>query len=243
MTIQPGDPLRTASSSRLDRQVAQYSLVAAVAGVSLLALAQPAQGEVVITKKTIPIQSGGLGIAIDINHDGISDFVFYSSSDFGSGRLSMKGHGEVVGTFYASALTRGAKIGPSDRFGAATTYSTVRIERGGLGDSGKFFGNWGGNPKNRYLGVQFVFNGEKHYGWIRLTVVTSLETGITGTITAYAYESTPNKPIFAGVPEKPAGDDAGERDKAEAKSPSLGMLAAGAEGIPLWRREGASALH
>lgn len=69
-----------AGSDKLDRQINLYSLAAAAAGVSLLALAQPAKGEVIITKKTIPIPVDyRIPVDIDINHDGITDFQFRNS--------------------------------------------------------------------------------------------------------------------------------------------------------------------
>jgi hypothetical protein len=55
VSIQANDSASKTSSNNLNRQVGQYALAAAVAGVGLLALAQPAAGEVVVTKKTIPI--------------------------------------------------------------------------------------------------------------------------------------------------------------------------------------------
>ena len=56
---QPGIEARPNNSNR---QIAQYSLVATVAGVSVLALAQPAAGEVLVTKKTIPIPLAPVGV-------------------------------------------------------------------------------------------------------------------------------------------------------------------------------------
>jgi hypothetical protein len=222
----------SSDSNVLHRQTRLYSLAAAAAGVSLLALTQPAQGEVVVTRKTIAISPFDIAAGIDLNHDGITDFRFYNYSDFGSASLRVVG-GSVVGTFYASALARRANVGPSAHFSSAQN-PFVRIERGGLGDGGMFVGNWGGNPKNRYVGVRFLINGQTHYGWVRLTVNTSLETGITATITGYAYETVANKKITVGTA---AASASAENAIAEPNGPSLGMLARGAESLPLWRRD------
>ena len=46
MSTQRHDSVSKLTSKGLNRQVAQYSLTAAVAGVSMLALAAPASGEV-----------------------------------------------------------------------------------------------------------------------------------------------------------------------------------------------------
>jgi hypothetical protein len=115
-------------SNHLNRQVAHYSLAAAVAGVSLLALAQPAAGEVVNTKKTIPIPPAPLGthpVYVSMANNGINNFSFDLENLFsGSGRtdrnLEVRGFSKrdgVQGTYFsngnASALPRGAKIGPA----------------------------------------------------------------------------------------------------------------------------------
>ena len=59
---------------------------------------------------------------------------------------------------------------------------------------------WGGDPKDRYVGVRFLIGGQTHYGWIRLTVTTSTEEAARELrITGYAYETLANKPILAGT--------------------------------------------
>jgi hypothetical protein len=48
-----------------------YSMAAAAAGVSLMALAAPAEGKVVITTHiNIPVTST---VSLDLNHDGVAD--------------------------------------------------------------------------------------------------------------------------------------------------------------------------
>jgi hypothetical protein len=246
MSNQPTDAASKASSNSLNRQISLYSLAAAAAGVSILALAQPARSEVVITKKTIPIPAnqGQFGLGIDLNHDGVNDFYF----EFRSATLQPPSRtlnvtavqGELIGissyelnNVYAYALKRGAKIGPSAQF---SFVPDVRVERSyPIGASSeKLLGKWGGNPKNRYLGVRFLIKGEYHYGWIRLTVHTR---PMSATITAYAYETVPNQGISAGAAEIETVEIQGSKSNQNQVGPSLGMLAAGAEGLPLWRRE------
>ncbi len=246
MSNQPTDAANKASSNSLNRQISLYSLAAAAAGVSILALAQPACSEVVITKKTIPIPAnqGQFGLGIDLNHDGVNDFYF----EFRSATLQPPSRtlnvtavqGELIGissyelnNVYAYALKRGAKIGPTAQF---SFVPDVRVERSYPIDasSEKLLGKWGGNPKNRYLGVRFLIKGEYHYGWIRLTVHTR---PMSATITAYAYETVPNQGISAGTAEIETVEIQGSKSNQNHVAPSLGMLAAGAEGLPLWRRE------
>jgi hypothetical protein len=207
----------------------------------MLALAQPAAGEVVVTKKTIPLVGP---VSIDINHDGINDFKFDNFFSFGSADLTVTGAvpggggAFVVGqSNYASPLMRGADIGPAANFSPSSTF--VGIERGmHVGYPNETLeGPWGGNPKNRYLGVRFRIDGQTHYGWVRLTMLTQPTGTWSATITAYAYETVANKAILAGTAEKPTAELQVPENVREQSEPSLGMLAAGADGLALWRRE------
>src|SRR5260370_32281465 len=68
----------------IDHRVKLYSVAAAAAGVSMLALAQPSDAEVVITRTNLPINpvtNRYTTVSIDIDRDGIPDFQF-SLSDF-----------------------------------------------------------------------------------------------------------------------------------------------------------------
>ncbi len=132
---------------------------------------------------------------------------------------------------------RGANIGPSAPFLQVNSYS-IRIEAGYGVRSGsdRLVGDWGGNPKNRYLGVRFLIHGQTHYGWVRLTIITEPGTSWSATITAYAYETVANKAIKAGTAATEAAEIPAE-DTQKQVGPSLGMLAAGSEGIRLWRGE------
>jgi hypothetical protein len=259
MSTQLKNSAKKASSNNLNRQVTQYSLAAAVAGVSMLALVAPAAGEVVVTKKTIPIplstNDAQEWVKVSMANNGVNNFSFALFGTTAAVSQSMlvggvKASDEflVGGDFYAKALAlqRGAKIGPSPAFFyeallEATVSAGIRYSRG----------YWGGNTKNRYLGVSFPINGQTHYGWIRLTVTIDLDKNgprMTGKITGYAYETIPNKAIKAGTAATDAGTAASATEKPTAtlqfleniqnqRGPSLGMLAAGAEGMPLWRRE------
>jgi len=250
MSTQSTPSGKKSSLNDLNRKAGLYSLAAAAAGVSILALAQPANGEVVITKKMIPIPAnqGQYGVGIDLNHDGVNDFYF----DFRSATLQPNFRtlnitavqGELIGfssyepnNVYASALRRGAKIGPSAPFSFVPNVVVERSYPKGA-SSEKLMGEWGGDPKNRYLGVRFLIKGEYHYGWIRLTVHT---LPMSATITAYAYETVPNQAILAGTAEIETAEVQGSKANQTQAGPSLGMLAAGAEGLPLWRREESSA--
>ncbi len=188
MSANPTDSVPKTSSNHLNRQIAQYSVAAAVAGVSMLALAQPAAGEVVFTKKTIhlPLATGGTmePVKISMANNGIDNFEFTLSSTpaFGAYRFLLAGGASLqdelrVGTgpafnVYLGALRRGERIGPSN---ASSQFNAGLVEESVSNGANNriFFGSWGGSPKNRYLGVRFPINGQLHYGWIRLTVTTN----------------------------------------------------------------------
>jgi hypothetical protein len=51
------------------------------------------------------------------------------------------------------------------------------------------------------LGLKFVIHGKIHYGWARVSVTLAHQRqydDVSGTLTGYAYETIPNKPIIAG---------------------------------------------
>jgi len=139
MSTQPTDSAKKASSNDLNRQAGLYSLAATAAGVSLMVLAQPAAGEVVITNKNIPIPfcdglTGPCPVSVYLNNDGIADFQLSLYDSLRTHRSTIRltveplQGGAVVGTpprthryGYASALLRGSKIGPSAHFLAGQT--------------------------------------------------------------------------------------------------------------------------
>ena len=145
---------------------------------------------------------------------------------------------------YASCLLRGAKVGASDHFLAGKdTIEDSYIYYRSASSHGpkKLYGKWGGNHPNRFLGVKFKINGQTHYGWIRITVTTVNAPvqfpDMTATITEYGYETIANKSLGAGLASADAADDEAQAIADKPRHPSLGMLALGAGGLALWRRE------
>jgi hypothetical protein len=148
----------------------------------------------------------------------------------------------------ASALPAGHSIGPGGRFGAYQTmlgaypffsygyYSFVRREGP---DSPHFFlncGNWP-NAQAPFLGLGFMAQGQKHFGWARLNWVNG-----TPVLMGYAYETEPNKPIRAGDTGPVADARAPEKHSAPPavatlRPATLGVLALGSRGLYIWRKE------
>src|SRR5215831_15886156 len=120
------EPRKLANGSdSVPRNLNMYALAAGAAGVSMLALAQPADAKIVYTPTNVKFGEGST-YNLDLNHDGITDFVIDNVNNNGwcKGRrwrnyyliAKPANHGNgVVARFssFASALYRGAQIGPS----------------------------------------------------------------------------------------------------------------------------------
>ena len=110
--------LRSRTTATLSNSVHQqlniYALAASAAGVSLLALVQPSEARIVYSKTHQVIGSNGV-YPIDLNHDGVIDFLIQQEGSLGSNMLLAKGaFGNPVegGKYSAAALEKGAAIGP-----------------------------------------------------------------------------------------------------------------------------------
>jgi len=58
--------------------------------------------------------------------------------------------------------------------------------------------------ESAYLGFNFQQDGETYYGWMRVGSPYALPTGTLGWVYEYAYETSPNTPIFAGAVPEPS---------------------------------------
>jgi hypothetical protein len=208
-------------SDSLNRQLNTYAQVASAAGVSVLALAGASEAKVVYTE-TYQVTQEGLPLYIDLNHDGIKDFLlrttFYQGSSGLEVGLAASGYppgntnNVVAGrrfsrsgyfTSAAFALPAGARIGPKGSFSVRFPIMAAELFNG-LGSQSSALGPWAGKGKgvkDRYLGLKFVISGEVHYGWARVSVTLGHERqfdDVSGTLTGYAYETVPDKPIVAG---------------------------------------------
>jgi len=232
---------RPLSRSRLclpefDSRLGMYRLAATAAGVSLVALIQPAEGKIIYTKSNRSILPNGT-LRIDLNHDGIADFVLKdprSTSTAGGSfnqlsaapahaRNGVWGHTNTF-TAYASALSANVRIGPKGQFLKKSGLMAASSVSGGVHRDGNFSctGPWA-NVQNRYLGLKFQIKGKTHFGWARLSVACSAgNVSIDGTLTGYAYESVANKSILTG--KEHGADDA----DASGSAATLGHLAQGA---------------
>jgi len=214
----------------------------------MLAVAQPAEAQIIFTPAHVVIKPGST-YHLDLNHDGAADFSF---TDFASARFSVaslyvsafasnqgqSGNAVEVSAsdiFLPRALNRGARIGSSGIFYGSCIGCNSSREIMAWIDPYKEAGDWV-NVEDRFVGVRLLINHETYYGWARFSV-RAVDNKVTALLTGYAYEATPSKPIIAGQTAETADDEtSGEAPISQELHPaSLGILALGAQGLPLWR--------
>jgi hypothetical protein len=229
----------------LHHRLNAYALAASAAGVSVLALVQPSEAEIVYTPADVTFTiRKGITFSLDLNGDGITDFVFGGGIDYET-------------SFYVGGLRRNRVLGvetggSSECFASALQKGRIVAKLDQLCEQSYAIMNpfWR-NASERYLGLHFAISEQAHFGWARLTVHDNGDH-VEVHLTAYAYESVPNQRIKAG---QMSDDDATARPESTRPSrpiPSsfapkpasrpaqfapLGVLALGSDAIPLWRRE------
>lgn len=226
----------------LDKRLVAYAACATCA--CTLVMAQSAEAKIVFTPVNIVIT--GL-TRIDINGDGVNDFLFshggavantgstgYSS---GVGVVEYRLANKVIGTLnprtYPSALSARAIVSSKRNFILNGPMANCDLNGSGTHRLGKW-----GNAKNKYLGLKFLISGQTHYGWARLSFRNVGLCGINAVITGYAYETVANKPILTGKKSGPEEDSAMETaDPVSLSGWTLGLYARGAAGLDVWRRK------
>jgi hypothetical protein len=204
--------ISTLGALTLRQHLNRFAIATIVVGVGLLALALPAEAQIVYTPTNITI---GLNSSynLDVNNDGVTDFTI-TTEDFGylqppwlllNGSVSETAaseNGALIGP-----LSEGDEIGPDQVFSGGTadleSFSRKCSKQKGGGCWYKHSGPWAVDLKGkRYLGLSFQRNGETYYGWVQLTLLippAPWEGSVEGVkLSGYAYESTPGVPINAG---------------------------------------------
>jgi hypothetical protein len=244
-------------SESIRAQLNMYALAASAAGVGLLALAGPAQAEVVYSPANQVIGYNGV-YGLDLNHDGTVDFLIqqWNYGNWASNNQLLAdpavGNGVEGIRRAAAVLQSGQPIGPSQNFIAGNQNGEVMLSvtHTTTGGPSHLHGSWA-NLSNRYLGLKFQISGQTHYGWARVNVQRK-GFHFLATLTGYAYETTPNTAINAGQISDVAAASAGRGPSsadalsgtldALGNSPeirrykSLGELALGAQNVPLRRQ-------
>jgi hypothetical protein len=196
-----------------------------------MTLTSAAQAEIVYTPVYRSVQQNG-SIVIDLNNDGIPDFSINAFELSGIGTIyvlpTIAGN-ENVAAFYrsgrwAAPLQSGVLIGPGAKFFAEATVMANS-------SSCRQYGPWA-HKIGRYLGLEFQIDGKAHFGWARVNV------GPCGlALTGYAYETIPAKSILAGQTQEDAQYKNNSGTSDGLPSATLGLLAQGASGLAMWRRE------
>jgi hypothetical protein len=245
--VEPTSPTRDFARNALsislhhpfESKLLAYAASASAAGVAMLSLVQPLPAEIVYTPAHEPITSGH-ALTLDLNHDGVNDFVFHNTiscpSPEGAAECSGEtrqqlygignsGNGFLIGlTRWTPALPVGVNLGPEKRFGSYGTMESC--------SSGAFghdtFGPWIA-AKSRYLGLSLTINGQTHYGWARFTLTAGGSCQTTALLTGYAYETNPDQPIAAG-------QTSDEKKINISGHATLGTLALGSAAPVAWRR-------
>jgi len=254
-------PTKPAIPESLNRRLNSYALAAGAAGVSLLATAQPAEAEIVYTPMQVRILAGTT-FQIDLNHDGTNDFFLYHNEHSSIGGVYRGGGLVLGGSASAAVIARKLYLEPSALphgfpIGADSPkrFDQLRGQEALMANAFCYplvpldcqaNGPWAAATK-KYVGLRFEINGETHYGWARLTVITRFSPPlhmVRAALTGYAYETEPNKTINAGDTGTGSQASTGTRNPQDAnwttdpQQPlTLGLLSLGASGLDAWRKE------
>jgi hypothetical protein len=230
----------------LEKHLAAYA--AAATGAMLFSAAPSASAEIVYTPSNTPLalnhqNKGPVFTTLDLNNDGVPDFTFAMSSTahFSSIGYTTRfkfylkvtpdqaGNQAVQGSQAptASAVPAGVTIGPKEKFAPGGLY-LVHQAYSRSGGTAQNSGTWQ-KVEFAYVGLKFLIDGQVHYGWARVKFPYPYGYNYPS-IYGYAYESTPNQAIVTGQTSGTAASNATADVPA-----SLGMLAAGASAVNLWR--------
>ncbi|HEY1658223.1 MAG TPA: hypothetical protein VGG14_07745 [Candidatus Sulfotelmatobacter sp.] len=235
--------------NKLEQKIFSYAAAAGAAGVTVMALAQPGQAEVVFTP-THQVIAANQTYALDLNHDGITDFIFRNNYFGGANRANRQGGVFPTGGSYTYGGIKASPVTPNrvlvnerqvapdlkvgHRVGPLADWDPKEGLMWGCdaseGSPFATFGSWK-DVTSRYLGLEFVIDGQIHFGWARLSV-TATNCTVTATLTGYAYETIPNKPIATGETSGAVEGEVAERPHA-----MLGALAIGSPALAVWRRD------
>ena len=155
--------------------------------------------------------------SLDLNDDGISDFILATNKLSNScGRCTANGI-LVIGPVYSAEISATAQSWIADTVGGYALNTLIDSSLGWTNDShilakasrdcvpcvrGNYFvdvpprGPWS-NIFGKYLALKTQVGTDFYYGWIKLGVGINISF-VTITIMEYAYNSLPNQPILAG---------------------------------------------
>lgn len=213
---------KTLKKGRLMRKLAAYSVAA---GASVASESWIAAAPVYVDVPDVTLAVNEF-LAFDIDGDGMLDvsiarafadsYAAFGMYLYAGGSIAVDESGGVSnGT--ATVLDSGEAIDDNSNF---SNYGLLALAAVFFPSTIDSSGSWFG-VENGYLGLRFQIEGQDHFGWARLSVNDvdpgdpSTFSDLTVSVHDFGYESEPNTPILAGVPEPS----------------SLGLLALGAAGV------------
>jgi hypothetical protein len=240
--------MRKAHSTKtetFEKRLRAYAAGAGAVAAGLLAFSPPAAAEIVVVPAHVYLGSNPFPIEIEGATALNLTNPFFDSSTFGycvsadlfataASGAAMVGHGR---SNQVAPLKFGAAIGPADQFegGKQLLADGISCRDFGWGVGGPF-----ANTKDRFLGLKFELNGQVYYGWAGFSVVYN--SNGEALLTAYAYETVPNTPIYAGQSSDTPSESrqlpasGGPPNAAKLQPATLGVLALGSVGLDLWRK-------
>jgi len=233
-------------TSNLDQHLTAYAAAATAAGIGLFA-PQSAEAKIVYTAANVTIVANQGAVNLDLNNDGIPDFSFYlgfnnfarhPEGGFASALTiyPTQAANEVWGVLSAKGFECAAALPPGVKVGAGAAFQPKYLPMwqasGSYTRGATEHCPWNALHRGAFLGLKFVVNGQTHYGWAHVTV------GQTTVLNGYAYEAVPNMPILTGKANGPESVTQSSVIPMPLPQPaSLGLLAQGASGLSVWRRE------
>jgi hypothetical protein len=241
---------RRSETETFEKRLRAYAAGAGAVAAGLVAFSPPAGAEVVVVPAHVYLG----GNPFPINIEGTSAVTLTNqpiiSSPFGycggatlfataASGAGLVGHGR---SGQVAPLKFGVVIGPADQFEAGKQLLALAES---CRDGGWYVGGPFANAKDRFVGFKFELGGEAYYGWAGFSVVDNDNDQVL--LTAYAYETEPNTPIYAGQSsDEEASDNPRESrlppangsatNAAKLQPASLGVLALGSLGLNVWRK-------
>lgn len=241
------DKSRRLERSKLDRQLLIYGAGALAAGLA----GTQADAAVVYTPGPLSLTiDSNLGTTplIDFDNNVDDEFTIGHEREGGNANADrvlvkeLETNGATgaaylvgLGSFptFPAALSAGATIGPAgsydNQFSSNVSNQLVDEDYDNNGNFDSYTGNFSADNtvgNVQYVGVKFRLNdnafGDLHYGWIGVDITN--QSDLTGVVTGYAYNDTPDTSILAGEIPEPS---------------SLALLAMGASGMLIRRRQSA----
>lgn len=193
------------------------SIIIALALLGFTAIIK-GQGTIVYVQPSQPINYGPVPLSsnLDLNNDGITDFVL--SCDNPGAFLTPQGNNRVAvdGSFLVGALNQGDESGPSLNPVYHWTGGSPALGGQAVFD-GQYFYTGNFSSTDAFIGLQFQAGGNNYFGWMEVTNYFNIAAG---QVPGWAYETVPNTPILAGQVPEPS---------------TVGLIVCGS-GVALFRR-------